>query len=120
VILLLLGAIHISGEPRVGETIAISVTNAARPRVGVPVHAVYQPGSPDQEQTAVGATDAAGETHWTPLHAGAAAIRAAGQQEVVLVAGGGARAWAGVALWFCAFVGFCGAAGWSVRRTAAR
>jgi hypothetical protein len=120
VILLLLGAIHLSGEPRVGETTTITVTSNARPRVGVPVHAIYQPGSPDQEKTAVGATDAAGETRWTPPHAGAAAIRAAGQQEIVLVAGGGARAWAGTALWLCAFAGFSGAAGWSLRRAASR
>jgi hypothetical protein len=115
-ILLLLGAIHVSGEPRVGETTTIAVTNAARPRVGVPVHAVYQPGSPDQEQTAVGATDSSGETRWTPLESGAVAIRAAGQQEIVLVGGGGAAAWVGVSLWVGAFVAFCGAAGWSIRR----
>lgn len=117
-ILLLLGAIHVSGEPRVGEATTIAVTNAARPRVGVPVHAVYQPGSPDQEQTAVGATDPAGETRWTPLHAGAAAIRAAGQQEIVLVSGGGAVRWVGAALWACAFVVLCGVAGWSLRMAA--
>ena len=118
-ILLLLGAIHVSSEPRVGESTTIVVTSNARPRVGVPVHAIYQPGSPDEEKTAVGATDAAGETRWTPPHAGAAAIRAAGQQEVVLVAGGGARAWVGPALWVGAFAGFCGAAGWSLRRAGA-
>jgi hypothetical protein len=120
VILLFLGAIHLSNEPRVGETTTITVTSNARPRVGVPVHAIFQPGSPDQEKTAVGATDAAGETRWTPPHAGAAAIQAAGQQEVVLVAGQGPRAWAGVALWLVAFAGFCGAAGWSLRRGGAR
>ena len=119
-ILLLLGAIHVSGEPRVGEAITIAITSNARPRVGVPVHALYRPGSPDQEQTAVGATDPSGETRWTPLHAGAAAIRAAGQEEIVLVSGGGAAMWLGVALWGSAFVALCGVAGWSLRRTVAR
>lgn len=119
-ILLLLGAIHVSSEPRVGESTTIAVTSNARPRVGVPVHAIYQPGSPDQEKIAVGATDAAGETRWTPPHAGAAAIRAAGQQEIVLVSGGGVRAWVGTALWVGAFAGFCGAAGWTLRRGSAR
>jgi hypothetical protein len=120
VILLLIAAIHVSGVPHVGEPSTITVTNAARPRVGVPVHAVYEPGAPDEEQTAIGATDGAGETHWTPVRAGAAAIRAAGQREVVLVEDDRARAWAGVALWTAAFAGFLGFAGWSLRRAGAR
>jgi hypothetical protein len=120
VILLLLGAIQVTGEPRVGETTTIAVTNAARPRVGVPVHAVYWPGSPDEARTAVGATDAAGETHWTPLHAGAASIRAAGQQEIVLVAGAGRRSAAGIALWASTFGGLVGLAAWSLTRTVMR
>ncbi len=115
-----MGAIQLSSEPHVGEPVTITITNAARPRVGVPVHAVYEPGSPDQEQTAVGATDGEGETHWTPMRAGAAAIRAAGQQQVVLVSGDGARAWAGVALWITGFGAFLTIAGWALRRTVAR
>jgi hypothetical protein len=118
-VLFLLAAIRVSGDPEVGAPSTLAVTNNARPRVGISVHAVYQPGSPDQQETAVGATDADGETHWTPLEPGAVAIRAAGQEKVVLVGGDDRAGLAGIGLWALTFTGLLGLFGWSIRRMGA-